>query len=78
MGWLRGSAPMERHQEKRQYTEQYKNATWKGLWNVKNNEVSQGDKNVWRNITTSNCHNQHDSQQHLIVTNDFVAGYTRW
>ena len=41
---------MKEHQKKIQYTKWYKNATGKGLWRGKDNEVSLGSKNIWRNI----------------------------
>ena len=38
-------APNGGRQEKIQYPERYKNATGKGLWRGKDNEVSVGDRN---------------------------------
>ena len=39
-----------RRLEKIQYLGQYKNATEKGLWIGKNNEVPHRNRNIWENI----------------------------
>ena len=49
-----GVSPMEGHQKEIQHLEQYKNATRKGLWSEKNNEVSQDNRNTWWNINIMN------------------------
>ena len=38
------------HQKKIPYPEIYKDATGKGLWSGKDNEVSQWERDVWGNI----------------------------
>ena len=43
--------PIKGKQKKLQYPEQYKNPTGKELWSGKDNEVSAGHSDVWRNIT---------------------------
>ena len=35
---------------KKQYSEWYKNTTGKRLWSEIDNEVSLGDRDIWRNI----------------------------
>ena len=66
--FYRSVSPVEGHQWKIQYLEQYKNANEKGLWTEKDNEVSQWNGNVWRDMRSWL------DQQCLIVTDDFGAG----
>ena len=52
---------MEGHQKKIQCPERYKNATGKEKWNGKDNEVSWGDRGIWRNIIIKDkWKDQHD------------------
>ena len=43
---------MRETRKKYQYPEWYENTTGKGLWSGKDNEVSQRNRYVWRNINT--------------------------
>ena len=43
---------MEGNQKKMLYPERYKNTNRKGLWSEKDNEVSQWDRHIWRNMYT--------------------------
>ena len=62
---------IEEHQKKIQYSEQYKNAIGKGLWSWKDNDVSQGDRNVWREINImSSWQDQYTPYSHRWLTNN--------
>ena len=61
------STPNGRTAGKIKYPEQYKNTTGKRLLSGKDNEVSLGDKNIWKTLSTMSSW----QDQHLIVPNDF-------